>query len=66
MPSNNAKLPKESKMNRSEFNANEALATSKIRVNYTPLKTTKTQKAFPWINLGLWLMVLPLVAKFAS
>jgi len=53
-------------MNRSEFNANEALATSKIRVNYTPVKTTKTQKAFPWFNIGLWLVVLPMVAKFAS
>jgi hypothetical protein len=51
---------------RSEYSANEQMATSKIRVNYTPVKATKTQKAFPWVNLGLWLVVLPMVAKFAS
>ena len=51
---------------RSEFNANEQLANTKIRFNYTPVKTTKTEKAFPWVNLGLWLVVLPLVVKFAS
>lgn len=51
---------------RSEFNANEAMATSKARYHYAPVKTTKTGKAFPWVNLGLWLVVLPMVAKFAS
>jgi len=51
---------------RSEFNANEALASSKIRIHYTPVKATKTEKVFPWFNLGLWFVVLPMVAKFAS
>lgn len=53
-------------MYRSEFNANEALATSKARYHYAPVKATKTDKSFPWVNLGLWLVVLPMVAKFAS
>lgn len=53
-------------MTRSEFNANEQMACTKIRLHYTPVKATKTQKAFPWVNLGLWLVVLPMVVKFAS
>jgi hypothetical protein len=64
-------------MNRSEFNANEALATSrntgwngslgqpsKARKYYVQSKRKVSQAWMIVGNLGLWLVVLPLVAKF--
>lgn len=64
-------------MNRSEFHANEALATSrsngwtgqlatpsKARKYYVQSKRKVSQAWLIVGNLGLWLVVLPMVAKF--
>lgn len=64
-------------MSRSEFNANEALANSKsngwsgslgqpskARKYYVQSKRKVSQAWMIAGNLGLWLVVLPLVAKF--